>query len=247
VIAPIIGMCAAYETASWQHAMPQEAAFVPGGYVRKVQAAGGLAVLLVPDLAAEKEPDILLDRIDGLLLVGGVDVQPETYGHSASAHLEVTSPLRDDFELALTRAAFARDMPVVGICRGLQVMNVANGGTLHQHLTDCGYAEHRPYPKSLGANTYHTVEIRAATLAARAAGAGIHQVNSHHHQGIDRVAEGAVVAARAATDGLVEALEWPALRFAMGVQWHPEEMPVDHIIAALVGASAASPATNDKP
>lgn len=233
---PIIGICAALETASWG-LWTQQAAFLPGDYVQKVQAAGGIPVGLVPDPSAANDPGILLDRIDGLLLIGGTDVHPGTYGQSVSAHLEPTTPLRDDFELALTRAAFARNFPTLGICRGLQVMNIANGGTLHQDLDERGFAGHMPHPGSLGESTYHAIDVQPATLAARAAGSGTRQVNSHHHQGVDLVAEGAAVTAFAVADGLPEALEWPALRFALGVQWHPEAMPIDNAVGALVNAT----------
>jgi putative glutamine amidotransferase len=234
--APIIGICAAVETASWGR-WTQQAAVLPDDYVRKVQAAGAIPVGLVPDPAVTDDPGIILDRIDGLLLIGGTDVHPGTYGQRASAHLEATTPRRDDFELALTRAAFARDVPVLGICRGLQVMNVASGGTLHQDLGERGFAGHMAYPGSLGERTYHAIDVQPATLAARAAGSGTRRVNSHHHQGVDLVADGASVTARAVADGLPEALEWPALRFALGVQWHPEAMPVDSAVDALVSAT----------
>lgn len=240
--APIIGVCAALETASWG-LWTQQAAVLPADYVTKVQAAGGIPVGLLPDPAVAEDPGILLDRIDGLLLIGGTDVHPGTYGQRVSARVEPTTPLRDDFELALTRAAFARDLPVLGICRGLQVMNVANGGTLHQDLAERGFAGHRAHPGSLGANSYHAIDVRPATLAARAAGSGTRQVNSHHHQGVDLVADHAAVTARAVADGLPEALEWPALRFALGVQWHPEAMPVEGAVAALVDATRSTLAT----
>jgi putative glutamine amidotransferase len=236
VTAPIIGICAALETASWG-LWTQHAAFLPGDYVKKVQAAGGIPVGLIPDPAVAKDPGILLDRIDGLLLIGGTDVHPGTYGQSVSVYVEPTTPLRDDFELALTRAAFARDFPILGICRGLQIMNIANGGTLHQDLEQRGFTGHRAYPGSLGESTYHAIDIQPETLAARAAGSGTRQVNSHHHQGVDLVAEGAAVTAFAVADGLPEALEWPALRFALGVQWHPEAMPIDDAVCALVNAA----------
>jgi putative glutamine amidotransferase len=236
VTAPIIGICAALETASWG-LWTQQAAVLPEDYVKKVQDAGGIPVGLIPDPAAAKDPGILLDRIDGLLLIGGTDVHPGTYGQRVSAHLEAPTPLRDDFELALARAAFARDFPTLGICRGLQIMNVARGGTLHQDLDERGFTGHRARRGSLGEDTYHAIHVQPATLAARAAGSGARQVNSHHHQGVDLVAEGASVTARAVADDLPEALEWPALRFALGVQWHPEAMPIDNTVGALVNAT----------
>ncbi|WP_432950951.1 gamma-glutamyl-gamma-aminobutyrate hydrolase family protein [Kribbella sp. CA-253562] len=233
-------MCAAFEAASWGYWTRQSAAILSAHYLRKVQDAGALVIGLVPDQRGIADPVGLVERIDGLLLAGGVDVDPENYGHSASAHLEATVPMRDEFELALTRAAFERDLPVLGICRGLHIMNVAHGGTLHQHLDADRFTNHRPTPGRLDESTYHAVDVLPATLAAQALGAGVQQVNSHHHQGIDRVGTGAVVTARAAGDNLPEALEWEAQRFALGVQWHPEAMPGDNTVDAFVRAVRTS-------
>ena len=152
---------------------------------------------------------------------------------------EATFPLRDEFELALVAAAFARDLPVLGICRGMQILNVAAGGTLHQHLADAGFAEHRPLPGSLGEQTFHPVAVEAESLLATATGAGEETVNSHHHQGVDRLGDGGRAVARSLPDGLVEAIEWPHLRFALGVQWHPEALELDSTVAGLVGAARA--------
>jgi len=225
---PAIGICAAWDRAAWSF-WDQDAALVAGTYLDRVRRAGGLPLPLAPEPLDEADVEALLARVEGLLLIGGADLDPASYGATATARTEATSPLRDEFELALVRAAFARDLPVLGICRGLQIMNVATGGTLHQHLTDAGFAEHRPLPGSLGEPTLHQVEGERGTLT----------VNSHHHQGVDRVGEGARVVARSLPDGLVEALEWPARRHARGVQWHPEALELDTTIAGLVAATRA--------
>ncbi len=148
-------------------------------------------------------------------------------------------PERDAFELALVRRALERDLPVLGICRGMQVMNVACGGTLHQDLPELlGHEEHRRVLGSFdGAD--HDVRLEPGSLAARAAGEELHATKSHHHQGVDRVGEGLVVTGWAVVDDLPEALELPGNAFALGVQWHPEADETSRLIAALVDHAAA--------
>jgi putative glutamine amidotransferase len=131
----VIGICAALERARWG-VWDQAAALLPMAYVEAVQRAGAIAVILPPDDAVEREPEQLLDLLDGLMLAGGADIDPGSYGQPADPHTIETVPARDEFEVALTRAAIARDMPVLGICRGMQLINVACGGTLVQHLPD---------------------------------------------------------------------------------------------------------------
>lgn len=143
--APVIGVCTAFENASWGF-WSQQAAIIPATYLAKIHAAGGIPLGLVPDTRAIENPGTIVDRIDGLLLIGGVDVEPSSYGATDTGRTEATEPLRDEFELVLAREAMRRDMPVLGVCRGMQILNVAAGGTLHQHLLDAGYAEHRPSP-----------------------------------------------------------------------------------------------------
>lgn len=232
---PLIGICAAWERAAWSF-WDQQAAVVAGTYLSAVRRAGGTPVVLVPEPLAEAQIESHGAWLDGLLLIGGADLDPASYGQPAATRTEATVPLRDAFEIALVRAAFAWDLPVLGICRGLQILNVATGGTLHQHVTDAGFAEHRPLPGSLGEPTRHAVVVEPGSSLA-VDGPGPITVNSHHHQGIDRVGEDGRVAARA-EDGLVEAVEWPRMRHALGVQWHPEELELDTTIADLVAAAA---------
>jgi putative glutamine amidotransferase len=214
---PVIGLCAAIERARWT-VWDDEATLLPRAYADAVQRAGGVAVLLPPDPAVVDDPSLVLSFLDGLLLAGGADMGE--------------LPLRDDFEVALGLAAMERDLPLLGVCRGMQVMNVARGGTLLSHLPDVvGHEDHRAVPGAFGD---HDVRLRTGSLAARAAGATLHPTKSHHHQGVDRVGAGLEVTGWASIDDLPEALEDPTRRFALGVQWHPEADPAAAEIAALV-------------
>jgi putative glutamine amidotransferase len=216
----------------------QAAALVPAGYVTAVQRAGGLALLATPERHLADAPDDLLDRIDGLILSGGHDMDPAFYGaewHPATNHVD---PLRDAFEIALTRRAAERDIPVLGICRGIQVINVAFGGTLHQHLPELyGHEDHRRVPGSFD-DADHDVRLAPDSLAALAAGELRHATKSHHHQGVDEIGDGLVVTGVSAIDELVEAVELPEHRFVLGVQWHPEADERSRVIGALVSAAA---------
>jgi len=230
---PVIGICSAVDPARFGP-WTELAALTPLAYITAVQRAGGLALLLPPDPAAIEEPDSWLDRVEGLILAGGVDVDPATYGAARDPETKETVLARDEFEIALARRAIARDMPLLGICRGMQVLNVAQGGTLYQHLPDhVGHYGHR-----LNLGTYdgndHQVRLDDGSLASRAAGETEHRSYSHHHQGVDRLGEGLIVSGRAVADDLVEAVESPSCRFVLGVQWHPEADEASRVIAALV-------------
>jgi putative glutamine amidotransferase len=230
---PVIGICTSLEPARYG-AWTELAALTPFAYVAAVQRAGGVALLLPPDATAAQDADVWLDRIDGLMLAGGADVDPATYGAEPHPQTGGTVLERDEFELALARRAMERDLPLLGICRGMQVLNVARGGTLVQHLPDdVGHAGHR---RNLGtfAGNDHVVTLDEGSLAARAAGETDHRSASHHHHGVDRVGAGLVVTGRAAEDGVPEALEAPGHRFVLGVQWHPEADEASRVIAALV-------------
>ena len=234
---PVIGICSYLETVRWG-AWEDRAAMVPAGYLGAVQRAGGLAVLLPPDPDATRDPDPVLDLLDGLILAGGIDVDPATYGADAHPATDAPNEERDAFELALARRALERDLPLLGICRGMQVMNVAAGGTLHQHLPDVvGNELHR---RALGVFEDHDVRLDDGSLAARAAGETEHPSKSHHHQAVDALGEGFVVTGRSAADELPEAIEHPARRYALGVQWHPEADETSRLIASLVEEARAA-------
>jgi putative glutamine amidotransferase len=229
-----IGICAALERARWG---PWEdtVTMLPHAYANAVQAAGGLALLLPPDEAVAEAPDPLLDRIDALILAGGSDVDPATYGAAHHAETSGTWPERDRFELALARRALERGMPLLGVCRGMEILNVALGGTLVQHLPDAvGSDEHRHTP---GAFADHAVRLEPGSLAAAAAVAGEITVKSHHHQGIDELGERLVASGWSVNDGVIEAIELPGPRFALGVLWHAEEEGESGVIASLVEAA----------
>jgi putative glutamine amidotransferase len=215
------------------------AALLPAGYVAAVNRAGGLALLVTPDPALTENPDELLDRLDGLMLTGGTDIDPALYGEPVHPETQAFQRDRDDFEIAVARRAIERDIPVLGICRGMQVLNVAYGGTLLQHLPESfGHEDHRRVPGSFdGAD--HDVRLVPDSVAACAAGELLHPTKSHHHQGVGRIGEGFAVSGNSTLDDLVEAIERPDRRFALGVQWHPEADPHSGIIAALVSAAAA--------
>jgi putative glutamine amidotransferase len=241
---PIIGICAAVERVQWGP-WDESVAMMPSSYIQAVQAAGGLPVLLPPDDAVAEEPDELLDRLDALILAGGVDVDPASYGARPHPEVSHTAPERDRFELALAHRALERELPLLAICRGMQMLNVACGGTLVQHVPDVvGHDEHRHTP---GQFADHHVELEPGSLAARAAGAERLAVKSHHHQGIDELGEGLEVTARSVGDELPEAVEDPGRRFVLGVLWHPEEDESSSLIAALVDEARASAAASSQP
>ena len=233
---PVIGICAALERARWS-VWDEEAVLLPRSYLTAVERTGGLAVMLPPDRAEGEDPSQLLDLIDGLVLAGGTDIDPAFYGQEAHANTTDTVPERDAFEIALARAAIERDMPLLGICRGMQLLNVACGGTLLQHLPErFGHHEHRRVVGSFdGAD--HDVELRDGTLAMRVVGERRHATKSHHHQGIDRLGEGLEVSGVSAMDGLPEAIELTGARFVLGVQWHPEADETSSVVGALVAAA----------
>jgi putative glutamine amidotransferase len=231
---PVIGIPAPTTAARWGP-WEDEALVVPAGYLRAVHEAGGVSLVLAPGQPAPAAT--LLDLVDGLLLIGGTDVDPRVYGGTPHAQTDPPTPDRDAFELALVRAALARDMPLLAICRGMQVLNVACGGTLEQHVPDrVGHAAHR---RTLGsfADADHEVRLAPGSLAARVAGEEHHRVKSHHHQAVRDVGEGLAVTGRDVPGEVPEAIERPGGRFVLGVQWHPEEDPSSPVIGALVAAA----------
>jgi putative glutamine amidotransferase len=246
---PKVGICTALERAQWS-VWDQQAVLLPRSYVDAVQRAGGMALLLPPDAYLTEDPSEALDLIDGLLLAGGADIDPASYGEERHAETVDTVPERDAFEIALVREAIARGLPVLGICRGMQLINVAYGGTLLQHLPELmGHHEHCRMPGSFE-DADHDVRLLEGSLAARAAGETEHATKSHHHQGVDRVGEGLRVSGYSTIDELPEAIEcdWnppsppatPATNgWVLGVQWHPEADPTSTVVEALVQAAGA--------
>jgi len=232
VARPLIGVCAAVEPASFGVWVDEPATLLPLSYSRSIQAAGGIAVLLPPDRLAAENPDELLDRLDALVLGGGADIDPASYGGGAHPEVRSTNLDRDEFELALASAALERDMPVLGVCRGMQLLNVAGGGTLDQHLPErLGHERHRPVP---GQWAEHDVRLSPGSLAAKAAGTDRLTIKSHHHQGVGEVGESFEATGWASDDDTIEAIENPEAGFVLGVLWHPEEDPEDSVVPAFV-------------
>jgi gamma-glutamyl-gamma-aminobutyrate hydrolase PuuD len=223
---PLIGITTYVEPASWGH-WQLDAALIPYDYVRSVEAAGGRALLVPPSADAIEET---LDALDGLVFSGGADVDPDSYGADAHPETSGTRPERDAGELALLEAALARDMPVLAVCRGFQIMNVARGGDLVQHLPEVvGHEQHRAVK---GVFSDHEVRIDDDSRLGSVLD-GRTPVKSHHHQGVGNVGEGLREVAWA-DDGTVEGLEDPERRFALGVLWHPEAGEDRRLFEALV-------------
>lgn len=225
---PLIGISTYLETSVrwdvWEHA----SAVLPAGYHRIVQRAGAIAVMLPPD--APEFAAQAVSRLDGLVVSGGPDIDPVRYGAAVEPECGPSSPERDAWELALTGAALRRKVPLLGICRGMQVLNVALGGTLVQHLEG-----HRGAP---GVFTQHRVRPAPGTGLAQVLPEPL-SVPTHHHQAVDRLGAGLIPSAHA-DDGTVEALELPAGTggFVLAVQWHPEEGEDTRLLEALSRAAA---------
>lgn len=231
---PAIGICAAIERVSWG-AWKTVVTMAPRVYASAVQRAGAIAWLMPPDRAAPDDPDTWLDRIDALLLAGGADILSATYGAATDPHTTNTWPDRDHFEIALTSRAVERGMPVLGICRGMQLLNVAHGGTLEQHLPDrLGSDRHSHTP---GTFADHDVRLAPGSLAARAIGAELTAVKSHHHQGVEQLGKDLLATAWSVPDDVIEAIERPEGAFTLGVLWHPEEDERSRVISSLVEAA----------
>jgi putative glutamine amidotransferase len=230
--APIVGMTTSSALATWGSWVDTPATLLPETYTNRVAEAGGSPVLLVPG----SNPDGIVDRLDGIVLVGGQDVDPKAYGAVPGVSTQVPDRRRDSFETALVIAATQRDLPLLAICRGMQVLNVVRGGTLHQHLPDViDHEGHSPGPGLYGETA---VTIEAGSTLARSLGRTTAVVACYHHQGIDQLGEGLVVVGRA-DDGVVEAIEDPSLRFMIGVQWHPEVVGDAALFGSFIAACTA--------
>lgn len=225
---PLIGVSAYLETGARWGVWELEAALLPAGYPRLVQRAGGLAVMLPPD--APEHASATVARLDGLVIAGGPDVEPARYGAERDPRTGPPARARDTWELALIEAALSTGVPLLGVCRGMQLLNVALGGTLVQHID--GHAE------AVGVFGGHPVTPVPGTLYAGVVPEEVF-VPTYHHQAVDRLGTGLVPSAHAA-DGTVEALELPSGRgWVLGVQWHPEMGEDVRVMAALVNAAAS--------
>jgi putative glutamine amidotransferase len=231
---PVVGITTYLTPAAWG-AWQLDAALVPASYVRAVTRAGGVPLLVPPGAAYEET----LDSVDGLIFSGGSDLDPELYGEQAHPETDGWVRKRDDFELGLMQAALARDVPLLAICRGSQVLNVALGGDLEQHVPD--RVQTNLHKETPGVFAEHDVAVLEGTRLASILGDRA-DVKSHHHQGYGELGSGLREAARA-PDGTVEALEDPTRRFALGVLWHPEEGEDLALFEALVGEAGAYRAT----
>lgn len=229
---PLIGVTSYAQPARWG-SWEMKAALVPWDYVESVYAAGGRPLVVPPFADAVDET---LEVLDGIVFSGGADIDPERYGAHRDERTDPAQVHRDEAELTLLSAALDRDIPTLAICRGFQLLNVARGGDLVQHLPDVvGHESHR---ERLGAFSEHPVEIREGTRLASIVGARHDGVASSHHQAVGRVGDGLVETAWAA-DGTLEGLEDPSRRLAIGVLWHPEMDEDKALFEALVREAAA--------
>ncbi|MDT6985811.1 gamma-glutamyl-gamma-aminobutyrate hydrolase family protein [Streptomyces lusitanus] len=222
---PLIGISTYAEPGVRWGVWQLDAALLPAGYPRLVQRAGGLAAMLPPD--APEHAAAAVARLDGLVIAGGPDVEPVHYGAEPDPRTGPPARARDAWELALIAAALERGVPLLGICRGMQLLNVALGGTLVQHVD--GHAE---VPGVFG---QHPVKPVPGTLYG---GIAPEQalVPTYHHQAVDRLGRGLIPSAYA-EDGTVEAVELPAPAWALGVQWHPEMGDDLRVMRALINAA----------
>ena len=232
VAPPVIGLTT-YRQQARSGVWDVPASFLPAVYLEGVTRTGGIAVLLPPQPVDGAIAEQVIGRLDGLILTGGKDVDPAAYGQQPHPATEEPASDRDEWEFALLRAAIDRRVPVLGICRGPQVINVALGGTLHQHLPDVlGHSGHRVADATFAS---HTAQIAAGSRLNRLLGESI-QTRCYHHQAIDQLGTGLVASARC--DGIVEGIESAGTDFVVGVQWHPEENLDDlRLFAALVEAA----------
>ncbi|GAA1230133.1 gamma-glutamyl-gamma-aminobutyrate hydrolase family protein [Oryzihumus leptocrescens] len=227
---PVIGITCYVEPASRGDWTDVPSALLPQDYVTKVEAAGGIALLVPPRLDADDTlaRDVLA-RLDGLVLAGGADVEPSRYAAQPHPSVQPGRPDRDALELALARVSAEQDLAVLGICRGMQVMAVAAGGHLEQHLPDrVGHHEHSPAPGVYGV---HPVATVAGTRVAQILGAAV-DVPTYHHQSV--LDHPGYVPAAWSDDGTLEAMEDPGSRFRLAVQWHPEAGTDPRLFEALV-------------
>jgi putative glutamine amidotransferase len=226
---PVVGITSYVEQARWG-VWDVPAAVLPFRYVERVESAGGTAVVLPPSAAADAE---VLARLDAVVFAGGADLDPGLYGEEPHPETVGLRPERDAAEVPLMKAALENDVPLLGICRGMQVLSVVRGGSLVQHLPDVvGHEKHRPSPGVYGT---HPVRLEAGSLAQRILGDEV-SVPSYHHQGL--ASPGDLAVTGWADDDSPEVVEDPSLRFALGVLWHPEASDDLRLFEALVRAAS---------
>jgi len=240
---PLIGITASMGLGIYslqQEHMPAEQHRLSDSYVQAIVQAGGVPVVL-PNCEDPELLKAMVDRLDGVLLSGGGDVDPTIHGQRATGRLGSVSPRRDTAEIAIAKYVIEQtDKPLLGICRGIQIMNVAMGGTLHIDLPEDGKLCHSltMYPRHM---TTHTVEVAPQSRLAGILGEGRVWVNSFHHQAVKEAAPCFAVTARASDDDVVEGMELPGGRLVVGVQWHPEELrareDARRLFAAFVSAA----------
>jgi putative glutamine amidotransferase len=233
-MAPTIGITTYHTNADWR-GWSEDGALLPWTYVTAIRKAGGRPVLLPPGGdAAEAQATVAV--LDGVVIAGGGDIDPASYGAVRHPRTEVTAPDRDAWELAIIDAAIAMDVPLLGICRGMQVLNVACGGTLHQHIPDLvGHSDHNGPGHGFG---LHRVRVTSGTtVIAILPGGEYFDVPTHHHQAVDKVGAG-LTAVGWADDGIIEAVESDSVeQFLIGVQWHPEQGDDLRLFSALIAAA----------
>ncbi len=233
-MAPTIGITTYHAHADWR-GWPEEGVLLPWTYVTAIRANGGRPVLLPPGGDAA-EADATVAVLDGVVIAGGGDIDPAIYGAARHPRTEVTAPDRDAWELALAEAAIRMNVPMLGICRGMQVVNVACGGTLHQHVPDLvGHEGHSGAPAGFGV---HKVRVTSGrTVSGILPGGEYFEVPTHHHQAVNMLGDG-LAAVAWADDGIIEAIEATTPHdFIVGVQWHPEQGEDYRLFRALVAAA----------
>jgi len=227
---PIVGVTCHYDVASWG-GWTADAILTHAWYPQRIADAGFSVVMIPPNPAALN----VLDRLDALIITGGLDIAPERYGAERMPTVDLPDPPRDEAELAMAQQAWQMNLPTLGICRGHQVLAVAFGGVLIQHLPEVSSLVHQDDP---GSFVDHEVTLQTDTLVSRILGSGTHTVNSSHHQAVGD--PGQLIATGWAADGMIEAIEDPSREFFLGVQWHPEapgEWTGPLLFRALEGAA----------
>lgn len=236
-IQPVIGLTTYLEQAGTEGCGTVSAAFLPETYLTPIVAAGGVPVLLPPQPVSGAIVEPLVNRLDGLVIPGGWDVDPARYGQEAHPATDVPRPERDEWEAALILEAIRQDVPLLCICRGEQMLNVTLGGTLHQHLPDIiGTGAYQPGGYQFNAIR---VELRAdSKLGGLFGSAALDGVPVSHHQAVDRLGEG-LIATAWSDEQVIEAIELPGHRFCLGVQWHPEQLAEEKaLFEALIDAAS---------